>query len=138
MFGRSNGMEMSICDYSGQQYPRYEIARTVSQASLMAADRPPAIVVYDGQCVPELPTVQSLQWPTRALTFYNVDLDSTGVLHPALGRYPYMRVGITSADDRAVLAHRDPDILGTLTNYIGRQAIYCSSNRAQRVWIPGR
>ncbi|WP_142996263.1 helix-turn-helix domain-containing protein [Mycobacterium kansasii] len=138
MFGRSNGMEMSIGYYSGQRYPRYDFARTVSQESLMDADRPPAIVVYDGKCAPELPTVQSSQWKTRALTFYNVDLDSTGVLHPTLGRYPYMRVGITSADDRAILAHRDPEIVGTLTHRIGRQAIYCSSNRAQRVWIPGR
>ncbi|KDE96846.1 hypothetical protein Y900_029885 [Mycolicibacterium aromaticivorans JS19b1 = JCM 16368] len=138
MFARSNGMEMSIGDYSGRQYPRYDFARTVSQGSLMASDRPPAIIIYDGHHAPELPTVQSLQWPTTALTFYKVDLGSTGVPHPSVGNYPYMRVGITSADDRAVVAHRDPKTVGTLTNYVGGQAIYCTGNSAHRVWIPER
>lgn len=139
MHGRSNGMEVRIGDFDGPRpRPRYQIPRTVTPASHMAGDTAPVVVFYDGELVPELPIVQSHMWPTRALTFYKAYLTPEGGVSPQLGRYPHHRVAITTADDRDVVARHQRHKLGTLTNYVAGQAIYCDYGRAQRVWIPDR
>lgn len=134
----------------GQGRPRYEPRRTIKASEMMDDDEKlPAIVFYDGQIVPELPIVQSRLWPTRALTFYATELSEEpgpqGLRHagdegvrPQFGRAPHMRVGITAADDRDIVARHTQYKVGTLTNYVSGQAIYCESGRARRVWIPNR
>lgn len=141
MFARSNGMEMSIGDYSGRQYPRYDFARTVSQGSLMASDRPPrrssSTTGTMLQSYPQFSPCNGRQLRSPS-TRSTSDRPESPPTPPACNYPPYMRVGITSADDRAVVAHRDPKTVGTLTNYVGGQAIYCTGNSAHRVWIPER
>ncbi|MEX7469069.1 hypothetical protein AB4Z39_05080 [Mycobacterium adipatum] len=142
---------MEVVAFSGvQARPRYEPRRTVKAWELMDDEQVPVIFFYDGKIVPELPIVQSRLWPTRALTFYAAELPEEpgpqgsmrgdggeGVL-PQFGRAPHMRVGITTADDRDIVARHNHDKVGTLTNYVAGQAIYCESGRARRVWIPNR
>lgn len=141
---------LEVVAVSGAQAgPRYEPRRTVKAWEMMDDERLPVIAFYDGQIVPELPIVQSRLWPTRALTFYAAELSgepdphsSTGDgddgVRPRFGRAPHMRVGITTADDRDIVARHKQCKVGTLTNYVSGQAIYCESGRARRVWIPNR
>ncbi|PQM45312.1 hypothetical protein C1Y40_04537 [Mycobacterium talmoniae] len=118
--------------------PFYKVVPTLRPDTIMSHTAAPSLVFYDSCVVPELPVALSHAWPPGPLTFYQTELGPPP--RPALWRHYSMQssVGITTADDRDVIAQHTPLRLGTLTNYVGRQAIYCESGRARRVWIPRR
>ncbi|ORW12233.1 MULTISPECIES: hypothetical protein [Mycobacterium] len=142
---RDEVLTIDIGNHKGQRHPRYDIPRTVRPDSILPPSAPPAMLFYDSNIAPEMPVALSHQWITASLSFYAAELKPGGGVWPPLGpRIPYQSVGITSADDRDIVAQRDspqykPDGLSTLTNYCGGQAIYCESRgTARRVWLPHR
>lgn len=155
---RDATMEVQIGRHQGQRYPRYALPEVVSAESLTCDAQGPALIFYDGAVIPELPAIQSIMHATEALTFYRVESTAPLPVHnasdgdgaavfrrqfsPRLGKVPYYRIGVSSADDRDVVEQHRVGSVSTLTNFVsgngGGQAIYCDAGRARRVWIPQR
>jgi len=94
------------------------------------------VVTYDARLAPEVPVVITHGTRTGALHYYAADLTHPNGSH-AVGAYLGCGIGITDADDAAVLAARDRNT-ATLTHWIGSTAIYTpAQGLPRRVYLPG-
>lgn len=95
------------------------------------------IITYDAQLAPEVPVAVTGGVRTGALHYYAADLSHPTGSH-AVGQYLGSGIGITEADDDAVLAARDLKT-ATLTHWIGSTAIYSPPvGFPRRIYLPDR
>lgn len=95
------------------------------------------VVTYDAQLAPEVPVAITRGRPTGALHYYAADPSRPTGSH-AVAKHLGSGIGITDADDDAVLAARDHKT-ATLTHWIGPTAIYSPPvGFPQRIYLPDR
>lgn len=94
------------------------------------------VIFYNGDVAPETPIAFNVAAPGWALAFYQVT-QPPGLLGLSHSHLTYRSIGIASdTDDLSVIAHHRADRVDTLTNQVGRFAVFCDSGRASVVWLP--
>lgn len=135
------GLEIGRPFEGQQRTPHYSRPRTIRNDELVSATQD-SVVFYDSLTAPETPACISCASIGSALAIYrfpSARLQSRAALSGPMPDPDLMvrSIGIASdIDDLTLVAQHEYDRLDTLTNLIGRYAVYSEGGTASVVWIP--